>query len=111
MGGLISMYAVLKYPKIFGGAGVFSPSFWITETKIFADINTKGKKVNSKIYFYAGKQESKTMIPDMLKAFEGMNKVSKSIMETVIRDEGKHNEATWRKEFPLFYKWINPQTP
>ncbi len=30
MGGLISMYAVLKYPKLFGGAGVFSPSFWVT---------------------------------------------------------------------------------
>ena len=28
MGGLISMYAVLKYPYVFGGAGVFSPAFW-----------------------------------------------------------------------------------
>jgi hypothetical protein len=48
------------------------------------------------------------MIPDMLKAFEEMNKVSKSKMEIVIRDEGKHTEARWRKEFPLFYKWIDP---
>jgi predicted alpha/beta superfamily hydrolase len=108
MGGLISMYAVLKYPTVFGAVGVFSPAFWVSGTKIFDDIKTKGKKVNSKIYFYGGKQEGETMIPDMLKAFEGMNKVSKSKMETVIRDEGKHNEATWRKEFPLFYKWINP---
>ena len=30
MGGLISFYAILKYPKVFGGAGVFSPAFWIT---------------------------------------------------------------------------------
>ena len=29
MGGLISMYALLKYPKVFGGAGVFSPAFWV----------------------------------------------------------------------------------
>ena len=106
MGGLISMYAVLKYPNVFGGAGVFSPAFWVGP-KIFDDIKTKGKKVNSKIYFYGGKQEGETMIPDMLKAFEGMHKVSKSKMETVIRDEGKHNEARWRIEFPLFYKWVN----
>ena len=46
------------------------------------------------------------MVPDMLRAFEAMHKISKSKMELVIRDEGKHNEATWRKEFPLFYKWI-----
>jgi predicted alpha/beta superfamily hydrolase len=108
MGGLISMYAVLKYPKVFGGAGVFSPAFWISGSKIFDDIKAKGKNVNSKIYFYCGKQESESMLPDMLKAFEDMNKVSKSKMTSVIRDEGKHNEATWRREFPLFYKWINP---
>lgn len=29
MGGLISYYAVAKYPSVFGKAGVFSPSFWI----------------------------------------------------------------------------------
>ena len=110
MGGLISMYALLKYPKVFGGAGIFSPAFWVGP-KIFDDIKTMGKKVNSLIYFYAGKQESESMVPDMLKAFEEMSHVSNSKMITLIRDEGKHNEQAWRKEFPLFYKWINPQAP
>lgn len=105
MGGLVSIYAVLKYPKIFGGAGVFSPSFWISP-EIYSFIQTEGKKVKSKIYFYAGKEEGESMVPDMLKAFEQMAKVSKSKMATVIRDDGRHNEAAWRKEFPLFYNWI-----
>ena len=105
MGGLISMYAVLKYPGVFGGAGVFSPAFWVGP-KIFTDIKTKGKSVHSKIYFYAGKKESDSMVQDMLKAMEGMSKVSHSKMTAVIRDEGKHNEQTWRKEFPLFYRWV-----
>ena len=105
MGGLISMYAILKYPKVFGGAGVFSPAFWVAP-KIFDEILKKGEKVKGKIYFYAGKQESESMVPDMLKAFEKMATVSKSKMTTVIRDDGKHNEPTWRKEFPLFYEWI-----
>ncbi|HEV8283772.1 MAG TPA: alpha/beta hydrolase-fold protein [Chitinophagaceae bacterium] len=111
MGGLISMYAVLKYPKIFGGAGVFSPAFWIAP-KIFDDIKTKGKKVNSKIYFYCGKQESESMEPDMVKVFEEMRKVSKSKMITSVRPDGKHTEWVWREEFPLFYLWIiNPHPP
>ncbi len=105
MGGIISMYAVLKYPKVFGGAGVFSPAFWVGP-KIFDDIKTKGKKVKSHIYFYAGKEEGETMVPLTLKAFDEMSKVSKSKMTTVIRDEGKHNETRWRIEFPLFYEWI-----
>ena len=105
MGGLISMYAVLKYPDVFGAAGVFSPAFWVGP-EIFTDIKTKGKAVHSKIYFYAGKKESDSMVPDLLKAMEGMNKVSHSTLTAVIRDDGKHNEQTWRKEFPLFYQWL-----
>lgn len=105
MGGLISMYAILQYPKVFGGAGVFSPSFWIAP-KIYDEITAKGEKIKGKIYFYAGKQESESMVSDMLKAFQTMHSVSKADMVTVIRDDGKHNEGTWRREFPGFYKWL-----
>lgn len=106
MGGLISMYAVLKYPKVFGGAGVFSPAFWISGPLIYDDIKQKGARVKSKIYFYGGKLENERMVPDMLKAFDEMALVSSSKMTTVIRDDGKHTEGTWRKEFPLFYQWL-----
>ena len=105
MGGLISMYAVLKYPKVFGGAGVFSPAFWVGP-KIFDDIKSKGKKVKAKIYFYAGDEEGETMVPMTIKAFNEMHRVSKSQMCEVIRSGGKHNEARWRVEFPLFYEWL-----
>lgn len=107
MGGLISMYAVLKYPDVFGGAGVFSPAFWVAP-KIFDDIKTKGEKVNSKIYFYCGSQESEHMEPDMMRVYDEMKKVSKSKLKTVVNPEGKHNEPTWRKEFPKFYSWLIP---
>jgi predicted alpha/beta superfamily hydrolase len=105
MGGLLSMYAVLKYPKVFGGAGVFSPAFWVGP-KIFDDIKAKGKKVSAKIYFYAGDEEGETMVPMTLRAFNEMHKVSKSKMCEVIRAGGKHNESRWRIEFPLFYEWL-----
>jgi hypothetical protein len=42
----------------------------------------------------------------MLSVFEQMHKHSKAKMKTVIRAQGKHNEATWRAEFPLFYRWL-----
>lgn len=106
MGGLISFFAVLKYPKIFGGAGVFSPSIWICKPEMLDLINTAGKKVKSKLYFYCGKIEGPGMVPDMLLAIDKLSAVSKSTMTTVVRDDGKHNEARWRVEFPLFYNWI-----
>jgi len=105
MGGLISMYALLKYPKVFGVAGVFSPAFWVGP-QIFDDINKKGFKVKGKIFFYAGELEGESMVPDMLKAYQEMNENSKAKMKIVVNKEGKHNEQAWRIEFPVFYKWI-----
>ncbi len=105
MGGLISFYAVLKYPKVFGGAGVFSPSFWIAPG-IFKKAEEAGKKVKANIYFFAGKLEGEDMVTDVLKVYNVMARVSKAKMQVVIRDQGKHAEATWRAEFPLFYEWI-----
>ena len=105
MGGLISLYALLKYPKVFGGAGVFSPSFWIAP-QIRGDIIKSSKKIKGKIYLYAGKQEGETMVPDLLTTFNLLHQHSKAKITTIIRSEGMHNEASWRKEFPLFYKWL-----
>lgn len=105
MGGLISFYAILKYPKVFGAAGVFSPAFWINPA--LKQIEPReAKKVKGRIYFYAGQQESQSMVLDMLSVFEAMRQHSKARMETVIRAEGKHNEPTWRAEFPLFIRWL-----
>ena len=105
MGGLISLYAIIKYPKKFGGAGVFSPAFWINPQLKNIDPQ-KAKKIKGKIYFFAGQLEGETMVPDMLNVFEHIHEHSKAKMKTVIRAEGKHNEATWRAEFPLFYEWL-----
>jgi predicted alpha/beta superfamily hydrolase len=106
MGALISIYAVLQYPKVFGHVGAFSPSFWITDSKIFTDIKKKGHKVSSFIYLYGGKKEGSDMITNILKATEVMPSKSKSKITTVIRDEGEHNERRWRLEFPLFYQAV-----
>lgn len=105
MGGLISFYALLKYPRVFGGAGVFSPAFWMAPA-IWDAIPGKGKKVRARVYFTAGKSESETMVPLMMKAFTLLNRVSKSPLRASIRHEGRHTESFWRAEFPLFYAWL-----
>lgn len=106
MGGLISLYAVLQYPTVFGGAGIFSPSVWIAKQPLLSMIRSKGKKVNSRLFFFCSKEENPDMAPDMLIAFQQLALVSKSNITTVIRDKGGHNEASWRKELPLFYEFL-----
>lgn len=53
MGGLISLYAVLKYPAVFGGAGIFSPAFCTAPAMDTLTIS-KAKSINARLFFYAG---------------------------------------------------------
>lgn len=105
MGGLISLYAVLKYPEIFGSAGIFSPAFW-TANGIDNDVLKNSKSVKSKLFFYAGGKESETMIPDMQRIEALIRQHSPSKIKEEIDMNAKHNEAAWQKHFPSFYHWI-----
>lgn len=105
MGGLISLYAVLKYPKVFGGAGIFSPAFW-TASGIDSTVILDAKKVNSRLFFYAGTQEGDTMIPYMQRIEKEIKQRSKSPVVEIIGQNEYHGEAAWRKYFPDFYEWV-----
>ncbi|MEO6405012.1 MAG: alpha/beta hydrolase-fold protein, partial [Ferruginibacter sp.] len=105
MGGLVSFYAVMKYPDVFGGAGIFSPSFWIAPA-IINDLDKAGKKMHSKLFFYAGATESTTMLSDMQNVESKLKSLSHSSLLEQVDANAKHNEAAWRKYFPVFYKWI-----
>ncbi|MGN6193455.1 MAG: alpha/beta hydrolase [Ginsengibacter sp.] len=104
MGGLISLYAVLKYPQVYGGAGIFSPAFW-TASGIDSVVIADAKKVNSKLFFYAGGKEGDSMVPDMKRIEKEIKERSASPIKEKIDPDAKHNEAAWRKYFPDFYEW------
>jgi len=53
LGGLISFYALLKYPNVFGKAGVFSPSYWFNRKEIF-DLMEKQRNLKVKFIFFVG---------------------------------------------------------
>jgi predicted alpha/beta superfamily hydrolase len=105
MGGLISMFAVMQYPEVFGAGGVFSPSFWIAP-KLNDELDVKGKRIRTKLYFYMGDAEGDNMIKPMNDFVEQLKRTSKAKTITVIKDGGKHHESAWRKEFPDFYRWM-----
>ncbi|WP_291116931.1 alpha/beta hydrolase [Flavobacterium sp. UBA6135] len=107
LGGLVSFYAVLKYPKVFGNAGVFSPSFWFT--KDIFDYAKKAKKSKAKLYFLCGDSESEDMVSDM----ERMTKIlsenrsdCKHLTKEVIIKEGRHNEKMWSQQFGEAVLWL-----
>ncbi len=106
MGGLISFYAITQHPDVFGSAGIFSPSFSVVPA-VFADADKFFTKANSKFFFYAGGKESTTMVGDVKRMAQLLTKKNDNYRVTTSVDpNGEHNEQSWRKEFPSFYKWL-----
>lgn len=106
MGGLISMYAALKYPNVFGNAGIFSPAFWVNPAIYNYAKQTAVK--TSGYYFVCGDMESEKEANDMTKMVDILkNKdFSPNNIPTTIIKGAKHNEQQWKGDFPDFYKWL-----
>jgi predicted alpha/beta superfamily hydrolase len=107
MGGLITMYAILKYPEIFGNAGVFSPSFWIAPD-VYTFAQQKQLPVQNRFYFVCGDAESKEEVTQMQKMAKiihakGFNNQQAPV---IIVKGAAHNEKQWNGDFPGFYKWL-----
>ena len=105
VGGLLSFYAVLKYPNVFGKAGIFSPSFWFNDN--IYDLVITIPRITSKLYFMCGDHESNEMVPDLERMLEIVNtKMTIKIYHKKIVHNGRHNETLWAKEFTEAYKWL-----
>jgi metallo-beta-lactamase class B len=108
LGGLISVYAALKYPKVFGEIGVFSPAFWVCNDSLKAFAKTHPAAPTARFYFVCGPRESKTMLPlmtqwrDKLRA-EGVPAANLSFHAPA---DGEHREWFWRREVSAAYRFL-----
>lgn len=105
MGALISYYAVLKYPSVFGKAGIFSPAFW-TAPPIYSFTDSLASRAGGMFFFYIGELEGEAMLKNMNKVTSQLGKLSNALLYTVIDPSGRHNEEAWRKWFAEFYLWV-----
>lgn len=105
MGGLISYYAVLKYPDVFGKAGIFSPAFW-TASEINDLTDSLDGSLKGKYFFYMGGKEDDDDLNRMIEIKDKVGKNSSAMVYSVVDPNGKHNEQAWRKWFAEFYNFI-----
>jgi predicted esterase len=107
LGGLISFYGAHKYQAVFSKAGIFSPSYWFSDS-VWLFTNEIGKQQNMKFYQMAGGQESSTMIPNMQAMNDSLSNLGFASRELFIKEVpgGQHNEALWRSQFSEAYLWL-----
>ncbi|MBD2756466.1 alpha/beta hydrolase [Spirosoma validum] len=109
LGGLISIYAGLMHPEVFGRLLVFSPSLWISP-KIYFDAIRFQAPVAMKVYAYGGEKESSYMVPSIQRFNEalvrqnyGGNPID---IHLSVDPTGIHQEAHWSREFPKAVEWL-----
>lgn len=108
MGGLIALYAGLRYPRVFGRVGVFSPALWFTKDSLLAYARRRPAPLASRFYFVAGPAESETMLPLMVAARQQL--LARGVPASHIRlqapADGRHAEWFWQREFGPACRWL-----
>ncbi len=106
LGGLSADYAIHRYPQVFGKAGVFSPSYWVSEEPLAIARRTP-LPAGSRVYLYTGGREGEDSVQNLekmaavLKSQPGATAVAMNIAP-----EAEHNEPAWRAEFPRAVRWL-----
>lgn len=107
LGGLISYYGILKYQEKFSKAGVYSPSYWWSDS-VWTFPCEMGLQQQMKIYQMTGSLEAGTMVPDTWTMNDTLLSfgISEENLSTKIIEGGQHNEQLWREDFAEAYLWL-----
>lgn len=114
-GGVIAMYAGLRYPDVFGRVLSFSPAFFVNPQLFALARATLPRTPPSRFFLDAGLNET---VPAL--AAGEFARTQREMVDTlaaagvdVARDvrsllpaDGVHAEWFWRREFPAAYRWL-----
>lgn len=104
MGGLMSLYAVLRYNKIFSRAAALSPSLWVDPERLEKLIRSARLRRDTVLYMDYGQRE----LPNNAGMEEDLRRAVALLMERRllftfrIVPNGNHSEASWERQTPFF---------
>lgn len=107
LGGLISQFGVFQHSDVFTKAGLFSPSYWYSDS-IWAFTQENAHSFGQRIYQLAGSLEGDDMVQDMEMMHDNLLSYgfsNEQLVSKVVVGQG-HNEAFWRSEFEEAYLWL-----
>jgi predicted alpha/beta superfamily hydrolase len=118
LGGLVSLYLGLKYPKTFGRLAVISPSVWWGERLIVKDVLSLQSRPQERIWLDIGTKEGRNAeeenesLADTRRLRDALIrkgwKLNKDL--SYFEDEGaEHNEAAWAKRVEPILKFLFPK--
>lgn len=104
MGGLMSLYAVLKYNAWFSRAAALSPSIWVAPQKLEQLVKDCPLASDTVVYLDYGELELKKR-PGIVRQFSHLSSVLMDhgvLTNSRIIPKGSHCEASWERQIPIF---------
>ena len=105
MGGIMALYAVIKYNNIFSKAAAVSPEFFACLPTFLRELKTNEIDPDTRLFMSWGTQEDKRgwMTKRILKMEQAAQK--RNIQTWLYHQQGgKHTEGDWEKQVPT---WMN----
>lgn len=111
MGGLMSLYTVVRYNDVFSKAACLSSSISICMNELKDEINNAILKENTRVYLDWGSDESwdkDDLAYSTARNLELTHILSLKKVDTYpcIVVHGIHNERTWEKQIPVFMEYL-----
>ena len=113
MGGLMSLYAVLCYNRVFSRAAALSPSLWVAPKKLTQLIDEADIAPGTVVYMDYGAKEMRSR-RHMRRAFASVSGrlIEKRVLLTSrIVPRGDHSEASWSRQIPFFINTLLYEQP
>ncbi|MBE0661898.1 MAG: hypothetical protein IH597_05465 [Bacteroidales bacterium] len=109
LGALVSHYICLEYQEVFSRVGVFSPSFWFSDSCYSFTYET-GKLHPMRYYMMGGTNESGSLVQQMNDMVDTLLAAGFSTEEVFLKTVpgGQHNELLWRTQFEEAFEWLFP---
>ena len=103
MGGLMTLYGVLRYNQVFSRGAALSPSIWFAQDKLESMIRNAKPRHDTVLYMDYGQGEmGRRKMVDWYGRVTGMLMGLRINVTSRIVPHGTHSEASWEKQIPYF---------
>lgn len=108
MGGLMALYGVCTWNRVFGRAACLSPSLWVGPIKVLEMIGKTNFRRDTVIYMDYGEKEllNHTASQEAITAAAHMLMGKRVNLTFRIIPGGTHCEASWEKQVPIFMECL-----
>ncbi len=104
MGGLMSLYALLRYSRYFSRAAALSPSIWFGQDKLDRIISGARPRKGTILYMDYGEKELQNhegMLERYIQVQDMLMQKKISVTSRIVPG-GDHSEASWERQLPVF---------